>query len=77
MKLTIVSNPPNCEIFINGESIGNTPSQYKLKAGSYKIVLKKDGYKPSNEVKYDVSSSIYQESTDREDRREFTLTKTE
>ena len=77
VKLTIVSNPPNCEIFINGESIGNTPSQYKLKAGSYRIVIKKDGYKPSNEVKYDVSSSIYQESADREDRREFTLTKIE
>jgi eukaryotic-like serine/threonine-protein kinase len=75
VKLTIVSNPPNCEILINGESKGNTPTRMNLKAGSYKIVLKKDGYKPSNEVKYDVSASIYQESADREDRREFTLSK--
>lgn len=75
VKLTIVSNPPYSEIFINGESKGYTPVQLQLKAGSYKIVLKKDGYKPSKEEKYEVSSNIYEQSADREDRKEFTLTK--
>ena len=76
VKLTIVSNPPYCEIFINGESTGkNTPTQLKLKAGSYKIMLKKDGYNPSKEEQYDVSSNIYEESEDKEDRKEFTLAK--
>ncbi|MDP2365715.1 MAG: PEGA domain-containing protein, partial [Ignavibacteria bacterium] len=76
VKLTIVSNPPNCEIFINGESIGkNTPTQQKLGVGSYKIMVKREGYDPSKEEKYDVSSSIYEESEDKEDRREFILTK--
>jgi len=75
VKLTVVSNPPYSEIFINGESKGYTPVQLQLKAGSYKIVLKKDGYKPSKEEKYEVSSSIYEQSADREDRKEFTLTK--
>ena len=76
LKLTIVSNPPYCEIFINGESTGkNTPSQLKLKAGSYRIMLKKDGYSPSKEERYNVSSNIYEESEDKEDRKEFTLTK--
>jgi hypothetical protein len=75
VKLTIVSNPPYSEIFINGESKGYTPVQLQLKAGSYKIVLKKDGYKPSKEEKYEVPSSIYEQSADREDRKEFILTK--
>lgn len=75
VKLTIVSNPPYSEIFINGESKGYTPVQLQLKTGSYKIVLKKDGYKPSKEEKYEVSSNIYEQSADREDRKEFTLTK--
>ena len=50
-------------------------TQLNLRAGSYKIMLKRDGYSPSNEEKYEVPSSIYEESNDREERKEFTLTK--
>jgi eukaryotic-like serine/threonine-protein kinase len=75
-KLTLISNPPYCEIFINGVTTGKyTPAQLQLKAGTHKIVLKKDGYEPSNEEKYEVPSSIYEASSDKEDRKEFTLTK--
>lgn len=75
-KLSLLSNPPYCEIFLNGVSTGKyTPIQLQLKAGSYKIVLKKDGYEPSNEEKYEVPTSIYEASEDREDRKEITLIK--
>ncbi|HQF43307.1 MAG TPA: hypothetical protein PK073_10385 [Ignavibacteriaceae bacterium] len=42
---------------------------------SYKIVLKKDGFENSKEEKYEVPYSLYGEPNDREDRREFELTK--
>lgn len=75
-KLTLISNPPYCEIFLNGTSTGKyTPAQLQLKPGSYKIVLKKDGFENSKEEKYEVPYSLYGEPNDREDRREFELTK--
>ncbi|MBW7841695.1 MAG: serine/threonine protein kinase [Ignavibacterium sp.] len=75
-KLTLISNPPYCEIFINGSSTGKyTPVQLQLKPGTYKIVLKKDGYINSKEEKYEVPYSIYEAANDREDRKEFELTK--
>ena len=77
-KLTIISNPPYCEIFINGVTTGRyTPFQLQLKAGTHSIVLKKEGYEPSKEEKYEVPVSIYEGSADREDRKELTLTKLE
>ena len=76
LKLTVVSNPPNSEIFLNGESTGKyTPTQLRLRAGSYRIMVKRDGYSPSNEEKYEVPSSIYEGAEDKEDRKEFTLAK--
>jgi len=78
LKLTVVSNPANCEIFLNGESTGKyTPTQLRLKAGIYKIRVKRDGYNPSDEEKFEVSSSIYETSDEKEDRKEFTLTKSQ
>ncbi len=75
-KLTLLSNPPYCEVFLNGVSTGQyTPIQLQLKPGSYKIILKKDGYEPSREERYDVSASIYEASVDKEDRKEITLKK--
>ena len=78
LKLTIVSNPSYCEIFVDGENTGKyTPYQLKLRAGSYRIMVKKDGYNQSEEIKYDVPSSIYQASGDSENKQEFVLTKTQ
>ncbi len=76
-KLTLISNPPYCEIFINGTTTGKyTPVQLQLKPGSYKIILKKDGFHNSKEERYDVPYSLYEASSDLEDRKEFELNKT-
>lgn len=75
-KLTLTSNPPYCEIFINGVTTGKyTPAQLPLKPGTYKIVLKKEGFENSKEERYEVPASIYEAAADKEDRKEFTLTK--
>ena len=75
LKLTVISNPSNGEIFINGVSSGKyTPSWFQLKPGSYKIQVKKAGYMPL-EKNYDISSDIYESLKDREDRLAFPLSK--
>jgi len=75
MKLTIVSNPPNCEIFINDQSSQKyTPALLTFTPGIYKVQVKKDGYNPSPvEKTYNIGSEIYEESKDREERIEFKL----
>ncbi len=75
LKLTVVSNPPNCEIFINDQSSQKyTPALLTLTPGSYKVQVKKDGYNttPSERV-YNIGSEIFEESKDREERIEFKL----
>jgi len=43
--LSIKSNPPNADIFINGKSYGRTPQRINnLLSGNYKVSVKKDGY---------------------------------
>lgn len=75
MKLTVISNPPNCEIFINSQSSQKyTPTLLSLLPGSYKVQVKKDGFNTIPEEKfYDIPTEIYEESKDREDRVEFKL----
>lgn len=79
MKLTIVSNPPNCEIFINDQSSQRyTPVSLPLPPGRYKVQVKKDGFNSMpGEKYYDIPEEIYQEAKDREDRIEFKLERTQ
>jgi eukaryotic-like serine/threonine-protein kinase len=75
MKLTVISNPPNCEIFINDQSSQKyTPALLTFTPGRYKVQVKKDGYISSPvEKTYNIGSEIYEESKDREERIEFKL----
>ena len=74
-KLTVVSEPSFAEIFVNGESTGKyTPYLLKLTSGTFKIQLKREGFKPSEERVYEVDSKVLEIGND-EDRIEFNLTK--
>jgi eukaryotic-like serine/threonine-protein kinase len=75
MKLTVISNPPNCEIFINGQSSQKyTPTLLSIPPGSHKVQVKKDGFTTIPEEKfYDIPAELYEEAKDREDRIEFKL----
>jgi hypothetical protein len=76
MKLTIISEPNNCEIFVDGKSTGKyTPGQLKLKPGKHSIQVKREGYLPSDEKLYSVEYNIFERSEDPEDRLNFTLSK--
>lgn len=79
LKLTVVSNPPNCEIFINDQSSQKyTPALLTLTPGSYKIQVKKDGYTTTPFEKiYNIGPEIFEESKDREERIEFKLDATQ
>lgn len=79
MKLTVISNPPNCEIFINDQSSQKyTPALITLTPGRYKVQVKKDGFNSMpGEKYYDIPEEIYQEAKDREDRIEFKLERTQ
>lgn len=75
LKLTVISNPSNGEIFINGVSSGKyTPSWFQLKQGNFKIQVKKAGYIPL-EKNYNVSPDIYENLSNSEDKLEFILSK--
>jgi len=75
LNLTIVSEPSNCEIYVDGVSTGkNTPSVVKLIPGSHTIQLKKDGY-GVEQKKYKVDNNLYIGQKDMEDRIEFKLIK--
>ncbi len=44
-KLSIISNPPSSEVYIDDNMIGTTPIEnYIIKTGTHKILLKKEGY---------------------------------
>jgi serine/threonine protein kinase len=76
MELTVVSEPSFAEIFINGESTGKyTPYLLKLIPGTYKIELRREGYRNSEQKSYVVPSDIVEVGKDDKDRMEFTLTK--
>lgn len=42
--LTIEANVPNCDIEVDGNFMGNTPSTLTIAAGQHSIVVKKSGY---------------------------------
>lgn len=79
MKLTVISNPPNCEIFINDQSLQKyTPALLTLTPGSYKVQVKKGGYNSLPiEKTYNIGSEIFEEAKDREERIEFKLEATQ
>ena len=58
--ISVVSSPSGADMYINGDKIGATPiSNYRLRAGSYSIAVKKDGYKDyTKEVEVKSGGSI-------------------
>ncbi|MFK7849002.1 MAG: PEGA domain-containing protein, partial [Rhodothermales bacterium] len=49
INVTIISDPINAEIFIDGSSTARyTPSQIKLRPGNHTILVKKDGFTLEN-----------------------------
>jgi hypothetical protein len=43
-KVTISSNVPGAELYVDAAFIGNAPSTLRLPAGTHKIEVKMDGY---------------------------------
>jgi hypothetical protein len=43
-KLSIGSNPPDAEVEVDGDFMGNTPSVFELSPGEHTIVVQKSGY---------------------------------
>ena len=43
-SLTVEANVPNCDIEIDGNFVGNTPSTLSLAPGKHEVVVKKTGY---------------------------------
>jgi len=58
--LTVDSVVGDCEVFVDGSFMGNTPAKLKLAEGAHCIEVKKDGYKP---YKKDVTVSEGSELT--------------
>jgi eukaryotic-like serine/threonine-protein kinase len=76
IKLTVVSDPINCEIFLDGKTTGKTtPGLLRLGPGKHTIQVKRDGYQPSEEKVYSVEYSIYEGTADAEDRLNFSIQK--
>lgn len=47
-SLSVISEPPGAEVFLDGRRLGAAPSTWKVKKGERVIVVKADGYKPYN-----------------------------
>jgi len=76
LKLTVVSEPSFAEIFVDGQTTGKyTPYMLKLNPGSYKIELRREGYKNSAEKIYVVDPGIIEVGMNDEDRIEIALVK--
>jgi hypothetical protein len=45
-QLEITSNPAGAEISVDGNFVGDTPSEFAVAAGVHTITISKDGYKP-------------------------------
>jgi hypothetical protein len=45
-QLEITSNPPGAEISVDGNFVGDTPSELAVKTGLHTITISKRGYKP-------------------------------
>ncbi|HSQ69180.1 MAG TPA: PEGA domain-containing protein [Steroidobacteraceae bacterium] len=44
--VSVVSEPADAELLVNGEQRGRTPLEFELMAGSYRLELRRAGYKP-------------------------------
>jgi serine/threonine protein kinase len=78
MRLTVVSDPGNAEIYINGKPTDDrTPKVLELKPGSYKIMVKKENFYPSPEKELNVSYDIYESIKVKENKISFGLKKIE
>ncbi len=44
VDLSINSNPPGADVFIDGKHYGKTPAVLKIEPKDYKVVLNKEGY---------------------------------
>ena len=43
-SVSVEASLPNCDIEVDGEFVGNTPSTIALAAGKHQIAVKKTGY---------------------------------
>ena len=76
-KLTVTSEPNNCEIFVDGVSTGkNTPSVVKLIPGNHTIQVRKDGYGTETKT-YTVGNTLYVGEKEKKDGIAFKLIKNE
>jgi hypothetical protein len=44
-SITVDASAPNCDIEVDGNFMGSTPSTLNLAPGKHEIVVKKSGYK--------------------------------
>jgi len=78
--VSIATDPPKATVFIDGRWIGHTPLVVELTAGTHRIVIQKEGYKPIEreifadpsepEASYDFSLEPVISSDASDDRRE-------
>jgi hypothetical protein len=59
-KLQIDSNPPGADIEVDGNFVGNTPSDVQLEAGDHIVLVKKAGFKDwQRKMKSSAGSSVH------------------
>jgi hypothetical protein len=44
-RISVSSTPPNADIEVDGNFVGNTPSVIEVTSGEHSVVVKKAGYK--------------------------------
>ena len=44
-RISVSSTPPNADIEVDGNFVGNTPSVIEVTPGEHSVVVKKAGYK--------------------------------
>ncbi|HUA16311.1 MAG TPA: PEGA domain-containing protein [Verrucomicrobiae bacterium] len=59
-KLQLESNPPGADIEIDGNFVGNTPSDLEVTEGDHAVVVKKSGYKDwERKLKVSAGSNVH------------------
>ena len=59
-KLQIDSTPPGADIEVDGNFVGNTPSEVQVAEGDHTVVVKKSGFKNwERKLKANVGSSVH------------------
>ncbi|MCX7751812.1 MAG: PEGA domain-containing protein [Blastocatellia bacterium] len=64
--VNIATDPPKATVFIDGRWVGHTPLVVELTAGTHRIVLQKEGYKP-------IEREIFADPSEPEANYDFSL----